>query len=125
MDPSTGIFTAPRPGKYFFGFSAIAEVTQGTIAARVDFQLNGVKIAQAYGHTTYDTIAHQSTLQLKKGDQITLFLVAGAINDATGYPHTFFVGWLVEEDDVFNVYSDSRHFDLAFDGNTFRAVSPW
>jgi hypothetical protein len=99
MNPSTGIFIAPRPGKYFFDYSGIADVTQGTNAARVDFQLNGARIAQAYSHTTYDTFAHQSTLELKEGDQITLFLVAGAIN---GYLTTF-VGWLVEEDDVFNV----------------------
>ncbi|XP_046632041.1 contactin-associated protein-like 2 isoform X2 [Daphnia pulicaria] len=99
MNPSTGIFIAPRPGKYFFDYSGIADVTQGTNAARVDFQLNGARIAQGYSHTTYDAFAHQSTLELKEGDQIRLFLVAGAIN---GY-HTTFIGWLVEEDDGFNV----------------------
>jgi hypothetical protein len=65
--------------------------------------LNGVKIAQGYSHTTLDTFAHQSTLELKEGDQIRLFLAAGAIADGTGLQHTTFVGWLVEEDDVFNV----------------------
>jgi hypothetical protein len=103
MNPLTGIFIAPRPGKYFFGFSGIANTIQGTHAARVDLQLNGVRIAQGYSYTTLDTFAHQSTLELKKGDQIRLFLVVGAIVDATGYQHTTFVGWLVEEDDVFNV----------------------
>jgi hypothetical protein len=98
MNPSTGIFTAPRPGKYFFDYSGIADLGTSN-AARVDFQLNGARIAQAYSHTTFDTFAHQATLELKEGDQIRLFLVAGAIN---GY-HTTFVGWLVEEDDVFNV----------------------
>ncbi|XP_046640282.1 uncharacterized protein LOC124323313 [Daphnia pulicaria] len=102
INPSTGIFIAPRPGKYFFGFSGVADVTQGTNAARVDLQLNGVKIAQGYSHTTLDTFALQSTLELK-GDQIRLFLAAGAIVDGTGLQHTTFVGWLVEEDDVFNV----------------------
>jgi hypothetical protein len=100
MDPLTGIFTAPRPGKYFFGYSGIADFTQGTNFARVDLQLNGVRIAQGYSHTTHDTFAHQSTLELNKGDQITLFLVAGAIHDSR-YLYTNFVGWLVEED-VFN-----------------------
>jgi hypothetical protein len=103
MNPSTGIFIAPRPGKYFFGFFGVADVTQGTNAARVDLQLNGVKIAQGYSHTTLDTFALQSTLELKEGDQIRLFLAAGAIVDGTGLQHTTFVGWLVEEDDVFNV----------------------
>ncbi|EFX78913.1 hypothetical protein DAPPUDRAFT_320065 [Daphnia pulex] len=81
-------------------YSGIADVTQGTNFARVDLQLNGVRIAQGYSHTTHDTFAHQSTLELNKGDQITLFLVAGAIHDSR-YLYTNFVGWLVEED-VFN-----------------------
>jgi hypothetical protein len=102
MNPSTGIFTAPSPGKYFFGFSGIANSIQGTTAARVDLQLNGVRIAQAYSSTTHDTFAHQSTLELNKGDQITLFLAVGAIHDSGAY-YSNFVGWLVEEDDVFNV----------------------
>jgi hypothetical protein len=102
MDPSTGIFTAPRPGKYFFGFSGIANTIQGTHAARIDLQLNGVRIAQGYSYTTLDTFSHQSTLELNKGDQITLFLAVGAIHDSYSY-YTNFVGWLVEEDDVFNV----------------------
>jgi hypothetical protein len=38
----TGIFTAPRPGKYFFGFSGVSN----TNAARIDLQLNGVKIGE-------------------------------------------------------------------------------
>jgi hypothetical protein len=70
MNPSTGIFIAPRQGKYFFGFSGVANSIQGNNAARVDLQLNGVRIAQAYSCTTLDTFAHQSTLKLNKGDQI-------------------------------------------------------
>jgi hypothetical protein len=96
MDPLTGIFTAPRPGKYFFGFSGVSN----TNAARIDLQLNGVKIGEGYSTANLDTFSHQATLELKEGDQLRLFLLAGAIHDSH-YLYTNFVGWLVEED-VFN-----------------------
>jgi hypothetical protein len=103
MNPSTGIFTAPRPGKYFFGYSGIANnIIEGSHAARVDLLLNGVRMGKAYSVTSLDTFALQSTLELKEGDQITLFLVVGGIYDSDAY-YTNFFGWLVEEDDVFNV----------------------
>jgi hypothetical protein len=59
-------------------------------------------MGQACSVTSLDTFALQSTLELKEGDQITLFLVVGGIYDSAAY-YTNFVGWLVEEDNVFNV----------------------
>jgi hypothetical protein len=44
MDPSTEIFTAPRPGKYFVTYSGISN----SCGTDVELQLNGVLIGTGH-----------------------------------------------------------------------------
>jgi hypothetical protein len=93
MNASTGVFTTPRPGKYFFTFSGI---NYGSYAA-VELQLNGVQIGAGYSNEMHNTFSHHVTLQLSKGDQIRLVLIVGTVYDDIR-SYTSFVGLLVEED---------------------------
>jgi hypothetical protein len=104
MNPTTGIFTAPRTGKYFFAYSGLSD---GSTPVRIDFLFRNrrssdwEKIGQAYGANNYVTFALESTLQLSKGDQICLYLKLGKIHEWIGPgfgPYSSFVGMLMEED---------------------------
>lgn len=104
MDPATGIFTAPRAGKYFFTYSGLGE---SYTFVRVDLRLktgtssDWVKIGQAYGSDNHGTFALESTLELSKGDQISLYLKLGTLHewdDLDFGTYTSFVGMLMEED---------------------------
>lgn len=72
MDSTTGVFTAPITGIYFFSFSAV----KGNIwdqGAEVYLYLNGEVIGTAYGAPgDRSTLSLQSILELKKGDKIHL-----------------------------------------------------
>jgi hypothetical protein len=70
MKPSTGVFTAPRPGKYFFTFSGIANLADSYF----ELHLNGVLLGTAHSAENHDVFSHHATLQLSQGDQIRLFL---------------------------------------------------
>ncbi len=97
MNVGSGVFTAPKTGVYHFHFSAYAEHT----AFRVDIRLNGGNIGRAYAH--YDDVGSiQSTLQLRQGDKVDLYLSAGILDDTSSEHLTHFTGWLDEEDLVFN-----------------------
>ena len=93
MNASTGVFTTPRSGKYFFTFSGINQGNHGF----VQLQLNGVVIGAGWGNEVLNTFSHQATLQLSKGDQIRLVLIVGTVYDDIR-SYTSFVGLLVEED---------------------------
>ena len=97
MNPSTGIFTAPRPGKYFFTYSGISSADN----SHIELHLNGVLLGKAYSVQTLETFSHHATLQLSQGDQIRLFLKTGSVF-GNHELFTSFVGILIEQD-VFEI----------------------
>jgi hypothetical protein len=99
MNVSSGIFTAPRSGRYFFTFTGTKdEAAKGT---EISLRLNGGHITQTYSSYggSYYTYSLQTTLNLQGGDKVSLVLINGALHDNSITRHsTLFFGWLLEED---------------------------
>ncbi len=109
MDLTSGKFTAPRPGIYFFSFTGLADfpASSSYVYLRVKLYLNGGQIGLGYVSESntagqYNPLTLQSTLNLKKGDQVWLKIDAmspGAyLYDLYGYHHTHFTGFMLEEE---------------------------
>ena len=86
---STGIFTAPLSGTYFFIFSSFADNTYSSLS--FNLQLNDAQIAICYSPYGIYYCNIPYTLKLSSGDRIQVYLQQGSTNNAN------FVGWLVEE----------------------------
>ncbi|KAI9561382.1 hypothetical protein GHT06_012339 [Daphnia sinensis] len=107
MNLQSGIFTAPRTGKYFFTFSGLAKFPG--ISSHEDFYCglhkNGNHLdikchadKDGVGYE-YETFSLQSTLPLQVGDQIWMEIDAMSPGVfLNGYHFTHFSGWLLEED---------------------------
>jgi hypothetical protein len=98
---ASGLFVAPKSGKYFFTYSGISE---GGSHARVELQMktdtaDWTRVGQAFANTGHQTFSLQATLDLAKGNQIRLFLVNGQIHDNDNR-YTSFVGQLLDEEIV-------------------------
>ncbi len=90
MDMSSGIFTAPRSGTYFFTFSSFSE---NGYALSFNLQLNDVRISTC-SYTSY-TVTYCNipyTIKLNVGDRVQVSLQQGSTNNA------LFTGWLLAED---------------------------
>jgi hypothetical protein len=103
LNPETGIFVAPTPGKYYFTYSGISD---SGVRVRVLLQMmktgttDWIRVAEAYGDTTFKTFSMHATLELVKGDQVRLYLTYGTIYENTQYLYTNYVGWQIEDTDL-------------------------
>jgi hypothetical protein len=80
MNADKGVFTAPKEGRYFFRFSGIT-YSEWDFVSTLELKLNGVAIkvsATVQGHWKSIFIKH--TINLKKGDRISLQLLDGGIS---------------------------------------------
>lgn len=96
---TSGIFVAPKSGKYYFAYSGISDTaTTGRVELQVKTEtVDWKRLTQAYGHTVYQTFSLQATLELAKGNQIRLLVLEGTVHDHELH-YTNFIGQLLEED---------------------------
>ena len=114
MNLTSGKFTAPRAGTYFFAFTGLAFIpgTSSRLYLSVDMYLNGNQVGRGYADensSAWESFFFQSTLNLQAGDQIWLQIVDWAtgttlFDDERHWNH--FTGWLLEESisDTLNVF---------------------
>ncbi|CAC5389751.1 C1QL [Mytilus coruscus] len=94
-DPSTGVYTAPKPGVYQFSCSVMTKYNK---VVRVLLWKNDMKTVAVYpGSPGYNTGTINMVLELKKGDKV--YIKQGAndkdIYSESAYNYSMFSGYLI------------------------------
>ena len=109
MNLTSGKFTTPRPGIYFFSFTGLVEFPASSSLSKFTMilYLNGAIIGLGHveeANTVFgqnDQVTVQSTLNLKKGDRVWLqiwdFSEGVYLYDDSNH-FTHFTGFMLEED---------------------------
>ncbi|XP_078694916.1 scavenger receptor cysteine-rich type 1 protein M130-like [Branchiostoma floridae x Branchiostoma belcheri] len=97
---STGRFTAPINGYYFFEFNAYSQYLN-TYDVRVELMKNGTTLKTQWiydrdNHDYIDTSSNSIMLHLNKNDYISLRLIGGY--GMSGYEKSIFSGFLIHAD---------------------------
>ncbi|XP_046458845.1 uncharacterized protein LOC124205446 isoform X2 [Daphnia pulex] len=109
MDLSSGKFTAPRPGIYFFSFAGLARLKSELLVwFWSSLYLNGNRIGESHVEERnvpvdqYSPLTLQSTLNLKKGDRVWMMIgYSGSdsyLVEFEGDHSTHFTGFMLEEE---------------------------
>jgi hypothetical protein len=110
MDLSSGVFTAPRPGTYFFSFAGLAYLEDSSSSWFFSFlYLNGNRIGSSHvyeANTPVDQrnpLTLQSTLNLEKGDRVWVEIwysdnSSTFLADNSLFHLTHFTGFMLEEE---------------------------
>lgn len=99
FNSTSGIFTVPVKGIYYFNFSGMKEASPKNFGSFL--QVNGINVGAAYTDqsalNSRDVFSLRASLRLAVGDRVNLFLDHGQLYD-DGNHHTHFTGWLVDEE---------------------------
>jgi hypothetical protein len=110
MDLATGIFTAPRPGIYFFSFAGVARLHSSSsspvnLNSRLFLNGNVIGMSDVQEWNGFvdqkSPLTLQSTLNLKKGDRVWVTIdytgSSSYLYDNSEH-YTHFTGFMLEEE---------------------------